>query len=62
MCVFLIDHKFVHAGGFAIAGAVLSAPGLIHQEMADVTFKTFKGSEKQVFGLSSCAFFTGGSI
>ena len=28
---------------------------------ADVTFKTFTGSGKQLFGLSSCAFFSGDS-
>ena len=42
MCIFLIDHKFVHAGGFAIAGALLSAPGLIHQE-------TLGDSDSQLF-------------
>ena len=56
MGIHLIDRHFVQAGIFAVVGAALSGLGLIHQEKADMTFKSYMGSPGEAFGVSPCAF------
>ncbi|CAJ1442239.1 unnamed protein product [Effrenium voratum] len=59
MGIHVIDRRFMQAGIWAIVGAVLAAPGLIHQEKADLSFKNYMGGPEQPFGLSACAFQVG---
>ncbi|CAE7217096.1 unnamed protein product [Symbiodinium natans] len=53
MGVFIIDRNFFKALIWAAVSMGISALGLMHQESADLTFKTFTGAKGQVFGTSA---------
>ena len=56
MAIYLIDRRFVQATLWAIVACILAGLGLIHQSEADLTFKTYAGSDTKPFGLSPAAF------